>query len=116
MKKPKPIPPARTLVAATPEHSTAATDIVDEMQEPTHPYKVMYAPKWDGWRFTAGTVGCQHGRHRTKEGAADCAAAHVRALRGKVKYFTVRIENAPCVLWAESERRPKGGMSRPTGD
>ncbi len=111
MKKPKPEP----LVSAKPEHCAEEADILNEMQESPAPYKVVYAPKWDGWQFTAGTVICQHRRHKTKEGAARCAAAHLRALRGKVKYFTVRVEMSPTVLWAESERRPTNGH-RPTGD
>ncbi len=115
MKKPKPSP-TRPLVVANPPDTDEAAAIADSLQEPTHPYKVVYSPKWNGAMFTAGTVGCQHGRHKTEGGAARCAAAHLRALRGKVKYFTVRIEASPSVLWSESEHRPKGGMSRPSGD
>jgi len=109
MTKPKGIPPAAALVAVTPHHCSQATDILSEMQEPTHPYRVMFAPKWDGRKFTAGTVVCQHRRHRTKEGAARCAAAHLRALRGKKILHGARRDGTERVVGrerAQTKERP----------
>jgi len=118
-KKPAPagIPasPHRPLVAQSPAHSPEAESILETIVTPSHPYMVTYYPKWDGEKFTMGTVVCQHGRHRTIEGAARCAAAHGRALRGKAQHFAVRIQAAPSVMWKTQDGR-RHPRVQPAGD
>jgi hypothetical protein len=94
------------LVPAVPPDSEEAHKILVACKEPGHPFKVTFSPKWTGNGFTGGTVVCQHGRHKTLEGATRCAAAHRRALtERRVENFSLHIEAAPSVLWTCSDGR-----------
>lgn len=108
--------PEEKLVPDVPSDSEEARRVMREATTPAYPYKVTYSPKWRAKEgFTSGTVICQHGRHKTLEGAARCAAAHHQALAQKIEFFSVRVEAAPSVLWhaGDGRRWPK---ERPTGE
>jgi hypothetical protein len=101
-------------VPQSPPACVAAGEILEAVIEPTHPFVVTYHPKWTGQAFGSGTVVCQHGRHRTLEGAARCAAAHVEALR-KLPHYAVWIGTATSVMWKASDGR-RGPRTKPGGE
>lgn len=94
-----------SLVAHHPVGTAEGEAIAEALVCPEYPYLVTYSPKWNGYQFTAGTVVCQHGRHRTPEGASRCAAAHVSVLKKKLPHYSVRVSTAPSVMWKSSDGR-----------